>query len=292
MILRKALAWTVIGCWILGVASEAAFAQSGGSRSGFRRAAARPAPARVAMDDEQLIDDDPRYYGGVDDLPPEEPLGEDEEPAASPTQSRPAVDDAAPTEAMPADFPTEPGQVFRTFDISRYTSLPHDSTNPQDALKEWIFRRTGSEIWHGDRIAVLSASRAQLRAYHSPKVLKQVEEVVERFTNAQPSDVIKIRVRFVSATDTRWRYAVMSRLIPIASGPQGQQVYSLDAEDAAMVRTQMQVYQGFKLLLDQERKLINGQTLYVARELPVDYVVGPQRDHGEVADSDEDHDEA
>jgi hypothetical protein len=285
MIPRKALAWALVAA-ASSLLTQGLPAQDDASGSGFRRAKPRPAPARVARadgpaGDEPLVDDDPRFNGKggdpADELPPEEPLADEDRPARS--RPRPADDaDPAPAEAMPADFPTEPGQVFRTFDISRYTSLPHDSSNPQDALVEWIFRRTGSAAWHGDRIAVLGASRAQLRAYHSPKVLKQVEEVVERFTNAQPADVIKLRVRFVAASDTRWRYAVMSRLIPIASGPQGQQVYTLDAEDAAMVRTQMQVYQGFKLLLDQERKLINGQTLYVARELPVDYVVGPQRD--------------
>jgi hypothetical protein len=201
----------------------------------------------------------------------DELLPEDDESTLPPAEE-------APAEGMPADLPTEPGQVFRTFDIRNYTSLPHDSTSPQDALIEWIFRRTHSSTWHGDKIAVLCASQSQLRAYHTPKVLRQVEEMVERFTDAQPSNILKIRARFVAATDTRWRYAVAARLSPIASGPQGQQVWSLDAEEAAMVRTQMQVYQGFKLLLDQERKLINGQTLSIAREMDVDYISGPQRD--------------
>jgi hypothetical protein len=193
----------------------------------------------------------------------------DEEPAPKP---HPA------DVGMPADFPVEPGQVFRGFDISKYTSLPHEATNPQDALVEWIFRRTGSGIWHGDRIAVLSAGRAQVRAYHTPKVLKQVEEVVERFVEAQPSDYIKLRVRFCAASDPKWRYLVGSRLAPVAAGPHGQQVWSVDVENAAFLRTQMQVNQGFKMLEDREIKMINGQTLNVAREADVDYIVGPQRD--------------
>ena len=45
-----------------------------------------------------------------------------------------------------------------------------------------------------------------------------------------------------------------------------------------MVRTQMQVYQGFKLLVDQEVTMINGQTLTVAKELDIEYTSGPQRD--------------
>ena len=196
----------------------------------------------------------------------------DDEPAAPP----PDADERLG--GLPADIPTEPDSLFRAFDISKYTSLPHEATTPQEALIEWIFRRTGSATWHGDRIALLGASRSQLRAYHTAKVLRQVEEIVERFTNAQPSNILKLRARFVAATDTRWRYAVASRLVPIASGPQGQQVWALDAEEAAMVRTQMQVYQRFELLLDKELKIINGQTLSIAREMDVEYISGPQRD--------------
>jgi hypothetical protein len=217
----------------------------------FRRARTRAAGRPAEPDDELLPDDG---------------------------EALPAEEDPREPEGAPDDLPTDPGQAFRTFDISKYTGLPHDSSSPQDAMIEWIFRRTGSSAWHGEKIAVLCASHSQLRAYHAPKILRQVEEVVERFTNAQPTNVLKLRTRFVAATDTRWRYAVAARLVPIASGPQGQQVWSLDAEEAAMVRTQMQVYQGFKLLLDQERKIINGQTISIAREMDVDYISGPQRD--------------
>lgn len=218
---------------------------------GFRKA--RP-PDRLAR-----RDDDP-------------PLDDAEEPLAP----APEADDRLG--GLPADIPTEPGAVFRAFEISKYTGLPHEASAPQDALIEWIFRRTGSAAWHGERIALLGASRSQLRAYHTAKILRQVEEVVERFTNAQPSNVLKVRARFVAAGDTRWRYAVASRLAPIASGPQGQLVWALDTEDAAMVRTQMQVYNKFDLLLDKELRVINGQTLSIAREMDVEYISGPQRD--------------
>ncbi len=203
-------------------------------------------------------------FGTDGDLPaPAQPFSQ-EEPLAA--------------EGLPSDFPTERGQIYRSWDITRYTSLPHNDSKPESAIVEWIFRRTGSAIWHGENISVLSASRAQLRAYHNPKIIQQVEEIVERFADAQPSDFIKFRIRVVSAADTRWRYAVATRLTPVATGDQGQQVWTLSVEDAAMVRTQMQVYQGFKLLVDQEVTMINGQTLTVAKELDIEYTSGPQRD--------------
>ena len=93
------------------------------------------------------------------------------------------------------------------FPIGQYTALDPSAASPQTAIIDWIFRRTTPAPWHGDKIAVLCASRTQLRAYHSAKILKQVAEVVERFTDAQ-ANVLSIRVRFVAAADSRWRYAV------------------------------------------------------------------------------------
>src|SRR4029077_19894934 len=98
--------------------------------------------------------------------------------------------------------------------IARYTKVASSQTSqtpPQKAIIDWIFKRTGISEWHGDKVAVLSASRTELRAYHSPDVLKQVDEIVERFTSAT-EDVLSIHVQFLAAVDTRWRYSVSSRL--------------------------------------------------------------------------------
>jgi hypothetical protein len=115
-------------------------------------------------------------------------------------------DPLSPDGGAPEAFREESGHSWRNFDIARYTSRAYSPENPkpQNAIVEWIFRRTGSSIWHGEKTAVLSAGRAQLRAYHNRKVLGVVEEYVERFTRAT-ADVLSVRVRFVAAQDTRWR---------------------------------------------------------------------------------------
>ena len=178
-----------------------------------------------------------------------------------------------PTPNLPADA----GQRWRRYDLTRYAGLASSQTSPQNALVEWIFRRTGTAPWHGDKIAVLSASRTQIRAFHDESVLKQVDEVVERFVNAT-NDILSVRVRVVAAVDTRWRYAVYSRLTPVVSGPQGQQVWTLKTDDAAFVLAQMQVYQGFKLLVNQKYEMINGQTLKVETSINRGYTGSLQRE--------------
>src|SRR5262249_39220521 len=133
-----------------------------------------------------------------------------------------------------APFSSEAGFQWRRYDISRYTRTANSQANPQKALIDWIFKRTGTGDWHGDKIASLSANRRELRAYNSPEVLKEVGEVVERFTNAR-EDVLSIHVQFIAAVDTRWRYSVFSRLTFVGSGPQGQQIWTMRLEDAALV---------------------------------------------------------
>ena len=177
----------------------------------------------------------------------------------------------------PAGFPSEAGFQWRTFDVSRYTGLDHSQANPQNAILEWIFRRTGTAPWHGEKVAVLSASRSRVKAFNDTKHLEQASEVIERFTNAV-GDFLSIRVRFVAAVDTRWRYAVYSRLTPVGNGPQGQQIWTLKVEDAAFVLAQMQVYQGFRLLTDQKVEMVNGQTLTVKTSEPRGYTGGLQRE--------------
>jgi hypothetical protein len=181
------------------------------------------------------------------------------------------TDDSAPT------FATEPGFQWKTFDISRYCRLDSKQTNPQKAIIDWIFKRTGINEWHGDKMAVLSASRNQLRAYNSPDVLKQVTEILERFTDST-DDVLSVHVQMIAANDTRWRYAVFSELTPVGSGPQGQQIWTMLARESALVLSSMQIQQGFRKLADQRIEMINGQALTITTKEPRNYAGGMQRD--------------
>lgn len=182
-------------------------------------------------------------------------------------------------EIPPANFHEETGYTWFSRDISRYTSLAYDPKNPkpQNSILEWIFRRTGSAIWHGEKIAVLSAGQAQLRAYHSPQVLEQVREVVDRFTKST-ADLLSVTVRFVAAQDPRWRYAVQSRMNRLGTGPHGQQIWLLSSDDTNLIWTQLLNFPSFKRLADQTVKMVNGQTLTIETADGLDYVSGPQRE--------------
>ncbi len=186
-------------------------------------------------------------------------------------------DDEPAGEDPPAGFSNEPGFQWKRYSIGRYTRVAQNQQNPQKALIDWIFRRTGANDWHGDKLAVLSASKTELRAYNSPEILRQVDEVVERFTGAT-DDVLSVHVQFIAAVDTRWRHTVFSRLQSVGSGPQGQQIWMMRVEDAALILSQMQIQQGFRKLADQRVDMVNGQTLTIKTAEPRTFSGGIQRE--------------
>lgn len=182
------------------------------------------------------------------------------------------------------DFTQEPGFQWKNYDIAAYSKVVIRSASkrssppiPQKALIDWIFRRTNSDVWHGEKRAVLCGGKTRLRVYNSPEVIKQVDEVVERFTNAV-EDVLSIRVQFVAAVDTRWRYTVYSHLTPVGSGPQGQQIWTMKPADAALVLSNMSVQQGFRKIFDRSLNMINGQTLKISSSEKRGYAGGMQRE--------------
>ena len=190
---------------------------------------------------------------------------------------RDSTETAKEVDVSPSSIPIQDGQIWKKYDIGDYVGLSQKSNNPQSALVEWIFRRTGTTPWHGDKLAILSASRTQLHVLNDAKIIKQVDEVVERFTQAV-SNRLAIRVQYVAAVNPRWRYAVFSHLKAKGSGPQGQQIWTMSTEESHAVRAQMQVHQGYKMLAEQKVEMINGQTLKIETAETRGFTGGLQRE--------------
>src|SRR5262249_13501401 len=61
-------------------------------------------------------------------------------------------DDAAASGDEPTSaLPPEPGFQWRRYPISRYTRAATNQSNPQKAIIDWIFKRTGLAEWHGEK---------------------------------------------------------------------------------------------------------------------------------------------
>lgn len=162
------------------------------------------------------------------------------------------------------------GLEWGVYNIAPYTALPHsrETKKPESAVVEWIFRYTGSEVWHGEDLSVLSVTPKQLRVFHRPEMLAKVNDVYRRFVDPW-FDLLTLRVRLIAATDPRWRYDVFSRLEPVKltndayGGPHGQQAWTLDPDAAKMVLATMGLQNSFRTVHDQRYDVVNGQTLFI-----------------------------
>ncbi len=106
-----------------------------------------------------------------------------------------------------------------------------------------------------------------------------MDQVVRRFTKpAGNTNVLNIRVRFVRAADTRWRYLSHTRMNFMGSGPQGQRIWNMTPADAQTLLLQMKEFSGFEIVEDQKRKVVNGQNLHVDRFAPANYAARAERD--------------
>ncbi|WP_152052972.1 hypothetical protein [Tautonia marina] len=232
--------------------------------SGFR-------PAQDTVDEPGL---DPDLLGiGTDPLAPEIGRGSGSDPS----------------EDLPFTPPSQikqQGLGWGIFNIAPYTALPHsrDTAKPETALVEWVFRHTGSEIWHSGDLAVLSATSKQLRAFHREEVIAKVNEVYKRFVDAW-FDVLTLRVRIVAAIDPKWRLDVFSRLEPVRlgtqgrGGPQGQQAWLVDPSLTEQLMATMALSQSFRLVEERKEPIVNGQTLSLRTGLkdPITYRGGLDR---------------
>ncbi len=101
-------------------------------------------------------------------------------------------------------LPSEHGQVWREYDISPYTHRVTSTNRPEQAIVDWILRETGYEAWHGEPVALLSASKRSLRVYHTPEMQATVTDIVQRFVDSE-AETHAYSIRVVSLDTASWR---------------------------------------------------------------------------------------
>ena len=164
-------------------------------------------------------------------------------------------------------------QIWREYDLTPYTARLAAEPHPEQAVVEWILRQTGLETWHGEEVAVLAATRGKLRVYQTPDVQARIAEMTQRFTHSVQSEV-SMRVEFVTCTDLSWRNGIAHLLKPIASGPDGQQVWLVAPEDAALIRERLRADRQARSVTDQNVLVNNGQPATVETGQAVNHITG------------------
>ena len=166
-------------------------------------------------------------------------------------------------------------QLWREYNLNAYTSRQNSAARPEQAVVDWIIRQTGEDAWHGEDVAVLSAGRGKLRVFHVPDVQDQVTEIVDRFVRPVQWQVA-MKFELLACTDLNWRSGLVHLMKPVVGGQEGQQIWVMAPEDAALVRERLRRGGQARVIRQQSVAASNGQSATIEAGQPVSYVSGLQ----------------
>lgn len=168
-------------------------------------------------------------------------------------------------------LPTDRGQVWREYDISPYTMRVTATERPEQAIIDWILRETGYEAWHGDTVAVLSASKRSLRVYHTPQMQAAVADVVDRFV-ASEAESVGFSLRLITLDQPNWRTRAQRFLKPVNVQTPGVSAWLMTREEAAGLLAELQRRTDFREHSSPHLLVANGQSTVVSAKRPRGYV--------------------
>ncbi len=168
-------------------------------------------------------------------------------------------------------LPNEAGQLYREYDISPYTSRITTTKRPEQAVVDWILRETGHEAWHGEPLAILSATPKTLRVYHTPQVQAVVAEIVDRF-NSTDAEGQAFGIRVITLDSPDWRVRVQRLLTPTPIRAQGCQAWVLEKEAAAAVLNELRRRSDYREHSSPQLLVQNGQSAVVSAMRGRNYV--------------------
>ncbi len=195
--------------------------------------------------------------------------------ADAPSQDGPAGtaqnDRSSAASAGPATLPNEHGQIWREYDIGPYTMRVTNTNRPEQAVVDWILRETGYEAWHGEPLAILSATKRTLRVYHTPEMHERVAGLVDRFVRTE-GQTWHFSLRVVTVDSPGWRARAQGMLRPVAVQTPGVQCWLLAREDAAMLLADLRRRSDFREHSTPHLTVNNGQSTVVASTRAQSYV--------------------
>ena len=188
-------------------------------------------------------------------------------PSASGAAAAPA---AAPSQqsmlhvtAGSGTLPNEQGQIWREYDISPYTNRVTTTKRPEQAIVDWILRETGYEAWHGEPLAILSATARTLRVYHTPKMQAVVADLVERFV-ASEAETRTFSLRIATIDNPNWRARVQRMLRAVPVQTPGVNAWLLSKEDAAVLLGDLQRRSDYREHGSPHLLVNNGQSTVIS----------------------------
>lgn len=165
------------------------------------------------------------------------------------------------------------GQVWREYDISKYTRRFKPEKKSEQSIVNWILRETGTELWFSQPMGVLSADRNKLRVYHTPEIQRLVDDIVQRYTRKEIQQH-GFGLRMCTVGSPNWRAMALQRMGPATIQTPGVEAWLMSKENAAIVIAEIRKRSDFRDHNSQNLVIRNGDTHVLSRLRPVAYTRG------------------
>jgi hypothetical protein len=163
------------------------------------------------------------------------------------------------------------GQTWATYDISPYTRRVTSTSNPEQAIVDWVLRETGYERWHSEPMGVLCANRRVLKVYHTAETQAIVKEIVDRFVSGE-AESHEFGLRVITLADPNWRARAIRVLHPVEVESQGVQAWLMEREEARLLLAELQKRSDFREHGSPQLLVNNGQSYVLSLTRPKNYV--------------------
>lgn len=169
------------------------------------------------------------------------------------------------------NLPNDQGQVGFAYDITPYTNRPTQSPSPQNTIVQWVLRRTGNELWHGEPFGFMTATHDKLIVYHTPEVQNYIAGTLDRFVsskNAQKS----YSLRIFSLGSPDWRSKNFTYLVPIRIDTPGVQGWLVAKNHVGLILDSIAKRNDVREHVSSHSSLLNAQTTVVPYQVTRNYV--------------------
>jgi hypothetical protein len=169
------------------------------------------------------------------------------------------------------ELPRQHGQQWLEYDISPYTSRVDTTARPEQAIVDWILRETGTEVWFGEPVGLLSASRDRLLVYHTPEMQQLIRDVVDRFVSSR-AESQAFALRLVTIGNPNWRSKAFPLMRSVTVQSPGVDAWLLSKENAAILLADLRKRTDFREHNSPNLVIHNGQSQTISRLRPRSYV--------------------
>lgn len=168
-------------------------------------------------------------------------------------------------------LPNAEGQIWREYDIRPYTTRVEGVEKPEIAVKDWILRETGTEVWFHEPLGILSVSREKVRVYHTPEMHKTVQHIIEQFVTSRP-EPHALGIRLVTLQSPNWRIRALPLMEPVEVHSAGVEAWLVSRENAVLIYRDLKRRSDFQEHSGGEIPLYNGQAYTIRKRQPRRYV--------------------